>query len=111
MTIFAGCGIIGFDQMDDDASRAFVSKHSCAELSLLPVQSIAQLIRNMFAGACGDDDEDAILKLLGCLSGATIMALVQLPGVRLSDFDWKFDGDQWDALGVLFRRFGLNFDT
>lgn len=111
MTIFVSCGIIGFDQMDDDASRAFVNKYSCAELSLLSVQSIAQLVRNMFAGVCGDDDEDAILKLLRCLSGATILALVQLPGVRLEDFDYNFDGDQWDKLEALFRPFGLNLDT
>jgi hypothetical protein len=111
MVLFANCGIVSFSSMDDDASRLFVNRLDCNALSLLSVSAIAQLIRNMFAGSCGDDDEDAILKLLRCLSGDTIRLLVREPGLSLEKFDYNFDGDQWDSLEVLFHQHGLELDT
>ncbi len=111
MVVFARCGIVNFTQMDDDASRVFVRVRSCEDLNSLPLDAIAQLVRNMFDGACGDEDERAILQIMRCLSDDALRRLVQLPGVGIGEFDYKFDGDNWDLLEVRFRQAGLQLDT
>jgi hypothetical protein len=107
----ADCGIIGVDKMDDDASRAFVRNRSDAQLAQLPLSTVRQLILNMFSGSCGDDDEDSILRLLNCQTGARIHQLIAMPGTEVGAFDYNFDGDQWDDLEMLFASHGINLDT
>jgi hypothetical protein len=104
------CGIIGFDRMDDDASRRFVNSHSCSQLGLLNMGSVRQLVLNMFSGSCGDDDEDAILKLLGCQSTPRLQQLVRMPGTDVGAFDYNFDGSQWDDLEAFFAANGITLD-
>lgn len=104
------CGILNFSTFDDDASRLFINERSCAQLGQLNVDSIHRLVLNMFAGSCGDDDEDAILKLLSCQSTAKLQQLVAMPGTGVDDFDYNFDGDQWDDLEAFFAVHGITLD-
>jgi hypothetical protein len=110
VVLLVKCGIIGFDRMDDDASRRFVNSHSCSQLGLLNMDSVRQLVLNMFSGSCGDDDEDAILKLLGCQSTPRLQQLVSMPGTDVGAFDDKFDGSQWDDLEAFFAANGITLD-
>ena len=91
------CGLVGFfsSDFDDDASRLFVSTHTCNEIQQMPLWDIRQLILNMFDGATGDDDENAINKLVGCLSPCKFMELLKLPGVSFDDFDGAIQGSEW----------------
>ncbi len=61
----------------------------------------------MFSGSCGDDDEDAILKLLRCQSRTRLKELVTMPRMSVDDFDDNVDGDQWDDLEALFNANGI----
>ncbi len=110
VVMLVDCGIIGFDKMDDDASRRFVSSHSCSQLGVLNIHSVRQLVLNRFSGSCGDDDEDAILKLLGCQSMQRLQQLVGMPGTGVGEFDYNFDGDQWDDLEAFFAANGITLD-
>lgn len=110
VVMLVDCGIIGFDKMDDDASRRFVNSHSCSQLGVLNMNSVRQLVLNMFSGSCGDDDEDAILKLLGCQSTPRLQQLVGMPGTDVGEFDYNFDGDQWDDLEAFFAANGITLD-
>jgi hypothetical protein len=107
VSLLADCGIIGIDQLDDDGSRVFVKNHSCAQLGQLSMSSVRQLVLNMFSGACGDDDEDAILKLVRCQSKARLQQLVTMPRMSVEDFDDNVDGDQWDDLEAHFNANGI----
>jgi hypothetical protein len=69
--------------------------------------SVRQLVLNLFTGSCGDDDERAILKLLGCQSAQRLQQLVGMPRMSVDDFDDNVDGSEWDALEDLFHRNGI----
>jgi len=58
----------------------------------------------------GDDDEDAILKLLRCQSRDRLHQLVGMPGTDVGEFDDNFDGDQWDDLESFFAANGITLD-
>jgi hypothetical protein len=109
--LLADCRIISFDQMDDDASRLFVNNRRCQQLGALDIRHVRQLVLNMFSGSCGDDDEDAILKLLRCQDCPRLHQLVAMSGTKVGDFDYNFDGDQWDDLEALFAACGIVLDA
>lgn len=111
VNVLTNCGLIGVEKLDDDASRLFVQNRSNAQLGQLPIAVVWRLILNMFAGSCGDDDEDSILRLLRCQTGARIHQLIAMPGTSVGAFDYNFDGDQWDDLESLFAIYGIDLDT
>ncbi|UVT15052.1 MAG: hypothetical protein H8K04_14655 [Nitrospira sp.] len=104
------CGLISFKTMDDDASRLFVTTHTYYQLSHLHIGAVHQLILNMFAGSCGDDDEQAILKLVGSQVAPKLHQLIAMPGTDVGAFDYNFDGDEWDTLEALFAANGIVLD-
>jgi hypothetical protein len=110
LTLLADCGIIGIGDLDDDGSRYFVNTHSCSHLGQLSMSTVRQLVLNMFSGSCGDDDEDAILKLLRCQSRERLHQLVSMPGTDVGEFDYNFDGSQWDDLEAFFADNGIALD-
>jgi hypothetical protein len=110
VNLLADCGIIGIDQLDDDGSRLFVNTRSCSQLGQLSMSSVRQLVLNMFSGSCGDDDENAILKLLRCQSKERLHQLVSMPGTDVGRFDYNFDGSEWDDLESLFAANGITLD-
>jgi hypothetical protein len=107
VSLLAECGIIGIDQLDDDGSRHFINTHGCAQLGQMPLTSVRQLVLNLFSGSCGDDDENAILKLLRCQSRQRLQQLVAMPRMSVDDFDDNVDGGEWDQLEALFRANGI----
>ena len=98
------CGLVGFfsDTFDDDASRLFANSHTCADIKKMSLFDVRQLILNMFDGATGDDDENAINKLVGCLSPCKLMDLLNMPGTGLEDFDSEIQGSEWDDFSDIF---------
>ena len=107
VSLLAECNIIAIDQLDDDGSRQFINTHSCATLGQLALGSVRQLVLNLFSGSCGDDDEQAILKLLRCQSTQRLQQLVAMPGMSVDDFDDSVDGGEWDQLEALFNANGI----
>ena len=108
VSLLAECNIIAIDQLDDDGSRQFINTHSCATLGQLALGSVRQLVLNLFSGSCGDDDEQAILKLLRCQSTQRLQQLVAMPGMSVDDFDDSVDGGEWDQLEALFNANGIS---
>lgn len=108
LTLLVECGAIRFDEMDDDASREYVWTHDPAHLNALPIEQVRQLVLNMFSGSCGDDDEQAILRLLRAQSGARVHQLIAMAGMSVEDFDDNVDGDEWDELESLFASHGIS---
>jgi hypothetical protein len=80
---------------------------SAASVNRLALSSVRQLVLNLFSGSCGDDDEDAILKLLRCQSRQRLQQLVAMPRMSVDDFDDNVDGGQWDQLEALFNANGI----
>jgi hypothetical protein len=110
VNLLTDCGIIGLDQLDDDGSHLFVNTHSCSQLGQLSMWGVRQLVLHMFEGSCGDEDEDAILKLLRCQSRERLHQLVGMPDMDVGEFDHNFDGDQWDDLESFFAANGITLD-
>lgn len=102
------CRLINFSDWDDDATRIFIRNSSCLDLQLLTMDEIKQLLRNMFSGSTGDDDERMINKLINCLDSETVQKLVRERGFSVSDFDDEVDGSEWDQLKRIFRSKGVS---
>lgn len=100
-------GLVGFQSWDDDASRLFINSNAPSTLNSLALHDIATLIQNMFRGSCGDDDEQAIIRLLSCLDCGRVRQLVARPGFNVDDFDDNVDGSEWTQLKQLFRNCGI----
>ena len=100
-------GLVGFQSWDDDASRLFINSNAPSTLSSLSLHDIATLIQNMFKGSCGDDDEQAIIRLLSCIDCGRVRQLVARPGFSVDDFDDNVDGAEWTRLKQLFRNCGI----
>ena len=97
------CGLVDFADWDDDATRLFINRSDCATLNALTLTDIRRLILNMFSGSTGDDDEDAIVRLIGCLPCGRRHTLMTLGGMSEDDFDDSVDGSQWTSLRRLLR--------
>ncbi len=102
------CRLVNFSDWDDDATRVYIHTSSCSDLQLLTITEIKQLLRNMFSGATGDDDERMINKLISCLGSGTVQTLVHEPGFFVSDFDDEVDGSEWTQLKNILRNKGVS---
>ena len=102
------CGKVSFADWDDDATRLFINLADCSTLNSLRLADIRRLILNLFEGATGDDDELAIIKLVGCLSCSQRQALMDMEGTSFSDFDDNVDGEEWDTLRALLQCAGTS---
>ncbi len=102
------CRLVNFSDWDDDATRIFIRNSSCRDLQLLTMDEIKQLLRNMFSGFTGDDDERMINKLIECLDSDTVQHLVQERGFSVSDFDDEVDGSEWRQLVRIFQSKGVS---
>jgi len=101
--LMGNCGIISFSSWDDDATRLFIANSECEALRELTVENIMALISNLFAGRTRNNDERAIIRLLGCQFPETVRELVSRPGFSKRDFDRHVDGSEWDLLSQVFR--------
>jgi hypothetical protein len=107
MILLGNCRIVRFDQWDDDASRLFVNRLSQIEINSLELSEIRQLILNMFRGSCGDDDENAINRIMNFLTRERLHSLIRMPGMSVSEFDDNVDGAEWRTLRTIFNRNGI----
>lgn len=103
--LFAKAGIIELHTLDDDATRILVNSLSCSEINQLTDGEIIALYNNMAEGATYDDDENAILKILYCLSCERLKEIIKTIGQ--SNIEGEFDGVQFDQLRVLFANCGI----
>lgn len=95
------CGLVDFTDWDDDVTRQFINRSDCATLNALGLTDIRHLILNMFAGSTGDDDENAIIRLINCLPCERRRELMRMSGMSYDDFDDEVDGSEWDRLDGL----------
>ncbi len=94
-----------FNSTADDNARAFIRGRSCGELGRLSIGDRLRLIRVMLDGPTGDDDENAIARLLECSTCEDVRTLVREVGLtRLLD---HFHGSEWDRLMLRLQRCGL----
>lgn len=103
MILLQRCAVVNFADWDDDATRRFINESSCYALGMLTLEEVRSLVRNMFSGTTGDDDEQAINRLIGCLPCSRRRELLELPGVRYGNFDNEMHGDEWDEFKRLVR--------
>ena len=103
--ILGNCGIISFSSWDDDTSRLFINRSNCEQLSRVSNDNIIDLIRNMMSGTTGDADENAILKILGCLPCDILRSIVERIG--RSNLEDEFHGSEFDRLRVLLGNCGI----
>lgn len=99
------CGLMSFASWDDDVTRDFVNAINCTEINALSNQNLKDLIDNMLAGATGNADEQAILRILNCLTCGRLQTIVSLVGRSrlLSDLH----GDEDRQLRDLYDRCGI----
>lgn len=101
-------GLIQIEKLTDDASRLFVKRADCVKINSLSLEDIRSLILNLFSGYTGDEDENAILKILGCLNCEKVRELVTMRRVRVGNFLDEFQGGQERRLIILFEECGID---
>lgn len=98
------CGLLSFADWDDDASRRYITKSSKSALAKLSIPDIVQLCYNMFSGSCGDDDENAIIRLISSQDICKIKLIVKAPYISIDQFDDNVDGEEWDTLSAILGK-------
>lgn len=98
------CGIISFSEWDDDATRNFVNRASCQQINALSAENLHQLFRNLIEGFCGDEDENAINKIMNCTDCNKIRQILNMNGTRWDDFDDAIQGAEWDNFKAILRN-------
>jgi len=101
------CGVLPIASLDDDGVRALVGFMDCPTINGLSNGLLHDLCRQLLAGSTGDDDEQAINKMVGCLDPAKIRAIMNAPGTRWDDFDSAIDGAEWDEFFAIVVRKGI----
>ncbi len=94
-------GMLKVSDWDDDATRLFINTVSTQVLAVAAVSTIVQLCRNMFEGSCGDEDENAILRLLKAQDLCKVKQV--LKQISFDEFDDNVDGSEWDKLSTLLN--------
>ncbi len=106
--LLANLGIIGFNAWDDDATRLFVSRATCEQLNVLTSESLHQLFLNLLNGDTGDEDENTINKIMGCIDCSKINEVLSMPGTTWADFDDNIQGSEWRGFrNILSSRCGI----
>jgi hypothetical protein len=70
-----------FNATDDDNARDTINGSTCAQLSALSIDHRLLMMRSMIEGPTGDDDENAIARLLECSTCEDVRTLVSRVGV------------------------------
>jgi hypothetical protein len=97
------CGALSAGDLDDNATRALVWRFSSAQLAALPAHVLAQLIRILIAGSCGDDDERSIIRIMESVPCSRRKEIMAHPGATFGDIDPNVPGAEWDTLEPLLR--------
>jgi hypothetical protein len=86
---------------DDDAACAFIAAAADAQIAGWPVDMLVTLCQALLDGACVDEDEDAILKLIRNQDVCKRRRVLHTVGY--DRFDEMVDGAQWGELLGLFQ--------
>lgn len=105
--LMGNCGIISFSSWDDDTTRLFIANSDCEPLRSLTIENIMALLSNLFDRWTRNNDERAIIKLIGCQRPEKVQELVLRPGFSKRDFDRHVDGSEWDLLSQVFTDKGV----
>jgi hypothetical protein len=98
------CGLVRFADWDDGVTRWFVSHTSTSKLANLPINDIVILRKNLLDGACRDDNEDALIRLISCQHPGKVVKLL-LTHISLNGFDSGVNGAEWERLcSILIKR-------
>ncbi|GAB4565643.1 MAG: hypothetical protein Tsb0020_16660 [Haliangiales bacterium] len=103
-----GGGVFG--RKSDDNALAYVSMARAeGAMATLTAPQRIQLIRDMVAGVCGDDEERAIIELLTTASVSEMTAIVIALGdgdaaEGIGFLDSGVDGAEWTALAEVMQR-------
>ncbi len=97
--------VLGANDTDDDDARGLINSSTCPELLARSNESWVDAIRKLLDGPTGDDDEQAINKLLGCLPCDRVTAVVNTVG-RDNILD-DIHGAEWDETMELMQKCGL----
>jgi hypothetical protein len=98
------CGLVRFLDWDDDVTRWFVSHTPTSKLANLSINDIVILRKNLLDGAGGDDNEDALIRLIGCQHPCKVVKIL-LAHISFDGFDSGVAGEAWEALcSVLIKR-------
>ena len=98
------CGLLSFADWDDDASRLFITKNKKSTLAQLSITDIVQLCHNLFSGSCGDDDENAIIRLISSQDLCKVKTILSIPYISFEEFDDNVDGEEWDKLSAILVK-------
>ncbi|WP_428263059.1 eCIS core domain-containing protein [Haliangium sp.] len=103
-----GGGFAGHDTDDNAMEYVGIAQNEGAMATLTSTQR-TQLIRDMVAGVCGDDEEQAIIDLLNTTSVSEMEAIVTTLGggdaeEGIDFLDSGVDGEEWDTLERVMRR-------
>jgi hypothetical protein len=94
-------GLMDFSDWDDEQAGRFALTANPSHLASMPIRDIVTLCRVLFDGSCGDDDEDAVIRLIRTQSNKKI-AEILTQHIHMDEFDDAVDGEQWDILsGIL----------
>ncbi len=99
-----------FNGKEDDQARDKINSSSCQQLNTLSDNQMVDMINAMLDGPTGDDDENAILKLLRCLSCERLNVIAHRVGI--GNLQSNIDGSEFDELQVILGSCGvINFSA
>ncbi len=85
----------------DNAIRDIIKKEGVPQLG---ADLTARLVQTLVTGICGSEDEQAVLRILGAQSDATMLAAIKT--VTPEKIDRGLDGKAWDDFLVLWASRG-----
>jgi hypothetical protein len=95
-----------FNETDDDDARKWINNATCEQIIDKPNAQLVTAFEAMMNGPTGDDDEEAMLKVLKCLPSNRVQALVNALGgwETLAD---EFNGSEWNELMLRLQQCGV----
>ena len=83
------------DFVGDDDSRSFINARNCDHIKKEPFFQKRQLVLNLLDGHTGVDDENAIVKLVSCMTKEEIQKMTSMEGTTYMDFKNDVDNHKW----------------
>lgn len=107
--IIVGKGIVPpMASLDDDRVRRMVSFWNCADINSLANSVLHGLFQKLLSGSTGDDDEQTINKMMGCLDPTKIRAILRMVGTEWDDFDSAIQGSEWTQFLDIMGQKGIS---
>jgi hypothetical protein len=104
--IAIGDAIAGiFNSTEDDLVREDIRTSTPANLAARSDAELIEMIRKLFDGPTGDDDERAVLRLISSLPCPRVRTLVNAFGIQ--NFLDEFQGEEYGQLQFMFLSCGL----